>query len=141
MFLGANKFDGDISRWNTSNVTDMRGMFKGAYKFNGNIGEWDTSKVTNMSEMFLSAYDFNSGISRWDTSDVRDMSRMFKDAKKFDCNLTDWFFGFCDQTEQFDGCHIQERHKAVPGKRERDLAKSLGKNINNVKDEFEKPFE
>ena len=41
------KFNGDISGWNVSNVTDMSGMF---YKseFNGDISCWDVSSVTNM---------------------------------------------------------------------------------------------
>jgi len=36
---------GHISRWDTSNVTDMRNMLCGAIKFNQDIGGWDTSKV------------------------------------------------------------------------------------------------
>jgi surface protein len=38
--------------WNTSNVTNMRCIFRDAEKFNGNIGKWDTSAVTDMSFMF-----------------------------------------------------------------------------------------
>ena len=35
--------------------------------FNGNISKWDTSNVTNMADMF--AYStFNGNISKWDTS-------------------------------------------------------------------------
>ena len=45
IFLNAMKFNQNISKWNTNNVTDMRRMFRRAYKFNQNIGEWDKSKV------------------------------------------------------------------------------------------------
>ena len=42
------RFNGDISRWNVSNVKDMFGMF--AYsKFNGDISDWNVSKVKNIS--------------------------------------------------------------------------------------------
>ena len=48
-------FNGDISNWNTSNVTNMDYMFYEATNFNGNIGNWNTSKVTSMEYMFCRA--------------------------------------------------------------------------------------
>ena len=44
------KFDGDISDWNVSNVTDMSRMFnKCKYTGdNGDISVWDVSSVTDM---------------------------------------------------------------------------------------------
>jgi len=45
MFICANKFNQDISLWDTSNVTNIRGMFLGAKKFNQDISKWNTSKV------------------------------------------------------------------------------------------------
>jgi surface protein len=46
MFWGANEFNKDISRWNTSNVTNMCYMFRVAKKFNQDIGGWNISKVS-----------------------------------------------------------------------------------------------
>ena len=43
----------DISRWDTSAVTDMYRMFRDAGAFNEDIGAWDTSSVTTMEQMFL----------------------------------------------------------------------------------------
>jgi surface protein len=81
------KFNGDISKWNTSNVTDMNCMF---YKssFNGNISNWDTSKVTNMNSMFAYS-NFNGDISNWDVSKVKNMGAMFYNAK-FNGDLSKW---------------------------------------------------
>ena len=45
------KFDGDISEWDVSNVTNMYEMFY-ASKFNGDISNWKVSKVETMEEMF-----------------------------------------------------------------------------------------
>ena len=61
---------GHISKWNTSNVTDMSHMFQCAKEFNQDIGNWDTSCVTNMNWMFRGATNFNEDIGRWNTSNV-----------------------------------------------------------------------
>src|SRR5574344_451172 len=71
------KFNGDISKWDVSNVTDMACMFSGAKKFNSDIGNWDISKVTDMTRLFNGATIFNQDISKWDVSNVIDMVYMF----------------------------------------------------------------
>jgi surface protein len=43
MFKGS-KFTGDISKWDVSNVIDMRNMFLHSM-FNGDISKWNVSKV------------------------------------------------------------------------------------------------
>jgi surface protein len=53
------EFNGDISRWNVSNVKDMESMFSFAKSFNQPIGDWDVSNVTNMRCMFFYADKFN----------------------------------------------------------------------------------
>src|SRR5574344_715054 len=40
-------FDGDISQWNVSKVTDMHAMFYQSKNFNQPIENWDTSNVTD----------------------------------------------------------------------------------------------
>ena len=46
MFDCAINFNKYIGNWDTSKVTDMRGMFCGAKEFNKDIGSWDISNVT-----------------------------------------------------------------------------------------------
>ena len=100
---GDNITNGDISTWDTSQVTDMSEMFKGATGFNGNISKWNTSRVTNMRAMFYGARKFNKNISTktdtlgdgttytaWNTSLVTDMSYMFRNATSFNGNISDW---------------------------------------------------
>ena len=50
MFLGS-QFNGNISKWDVSNVTDMFYMFYNSL-FNGDISKWDVGNVTDMSDMF-----------------------------------------------------------------------------------------
>ena len=46
----------------------------------GNISDWDTSNITDMSQLFNFNWEFNEDISRWDVSNVTNMGYMFSDA-------------------------------------------------------------
>ena len=58
-FVGQSLFNANISKWDTSSVTNMEWMFKDAWSFNHPIGEWDTSKVKSMKGMFSGASSFD----------------------------------------------------------------------------------
>ena len=68
-------FNKDISKWDVSNVTNMFSMF-GCSRFNNNISDWNVSNVTNMQSMFYHSR-FNQDISKWDVSNVTNMNLMF----------------------------------------------------------------
>ncbi len=86
MFQGS-KFDGDISKWNTSKVENMSEMFY-LSQFNGDISKWDVSSVTNMQGMFFRS-NFSGDISNWDVSKVTKMSHMLLETK-ITCDLSRW---------------------------------------------------
>lgn len=67
-------------------------MLYGASVFNGNISSWDTSVVTDMYTMFASASSFNQeGVSNWDTSAATDMMYgMLYYVTSFNQNLCAW---------------------------------------------------
>ena len=46
---------GNISDWDVSQVTNMKGLFKGKKFFNESIENWDVSNVKYMSSMFINA--------------------------------------------------------------------------------------
>jgi surface protein len=73
-------FNGNVTRWDTSNVTTMQAMFRGALEFNQNISNWDTSNVTTMNSMFYDANKFNQPIGSWNTSNVTNMNSMFRNC-------------------------------------------------------------
>ncbi len=84
------EFNGDISRWDVSSVTNMNQMFNAASEFNGDISEWDVSKVTNMSYMIAGATSFNRDISGWDVRSVTSMFGMFTSATSFNHDISGW---------------------------------------------------
>ena len=45
--------------------------------FNGDLSRWDTTNVTTMQYMFYDAHALNGGLSRLDASNVIDMHCMF----------------------------------------------------------------
>lgn len=83
----ANRFNGDISQWDTSQVIKMNGMFQSS-SFNGDISQWNTSNVMTMATMFKQS-QFNGDISNWDTSKVKDMTYMFY-CSKFNKDISNW---------------------------------------------------
>ena len=115
---------GDLSGWDTSEVTNMSQMFydasaghrlvhgddvltqtHGNAKFFPNwspgVGGWDTGKVTNMSNMFFTAGTFNDDISGWDVSSVTDFGRFVKSCFEFNQNLGGWSLN----TSEDVSCH------------------------------------
>merc|ERR1719305_422485 len=55
----------------------------GADKFNGDLSKWDVLNVINMQSMFQYASSFNADLSKWDVSSVNDMTGMFNQATSF----------------------------------------------------------
>jgi hypothetical protein len=51
MFKGANRFNQNLDRWNTSQVKRMDSMFQGATIFNQPLKSWCVQKVVNMNSM------------------------------------------------------------------------------------------
>jgi hypothetical protein len=47
------RFDGDISHWNASSITDMSRFSHS--KFNGDISQWEVSNVTNTIWMYFNS--------------------------------------------------------------------------------------
>ena len=61
----------------------MSRMFSYAISFNGDISKWDVSRVTDMCRMFFNAKSFNGDLSKWDVSSVKNMDSMFYYAVSF----------------------------------------------------------
>lgn len=86
---GFGKFNGNISQWNTSKVTNMAFMFSGARNFNKPINNWDVSNVAEMKAMFNDTWRFNQPLNNWDVSNVKNMDYMFSNTR-FNQPLNNW---------------------------------------------------
>lgn len=89
-FFGASVFNGDLTGWDVSNITDFSLAFYNAREFNGDLSGWDVSSATNMSNMFYQCRKFNSDISSWSTSNVTNMEYMFHTNLAFDQDISGW---------------------------------------------------
>ena len=80
-FAYAHAFNGDVSSWDVSSVTNMESMFRDASSFNQNIGDWDVSNVTNMDYMFYGATNFDlfvpSDLSGWCVQNIPSLPSWF----------------------------------------------------------------
>ena len=90
MFFGAASFDQHLNDWNVSQVTDMSNMFRHAASFDQHLNDWNVSQVTDMGGMFFDALTFNGNVSSWNVSQVTDMSYMFFDASAFKGDISGW---------------------------------------------------
>ena len=100
-------FNGDISGWDVSNVTDMTACFyessyTGEY---GGLDNWDVSNVKRMSGMFIRSKfsDEYNDISMWDVSNVTSMAGMFREMS-FNGDISGWDVSQVKET----GCMFYE---------------------------------
>jgi surface protein len=69
MFGGATLYNGDLSKWDTSRVTNMNGMFWGAKSSIGTgADQWNFDQFNDMHSLFFRAKSFVADLSKWDTS-------------------------------------------------------------------------
>jgi hypothetical protein len=90
--LAERAYGGNISAWDTSQVTNMSGMFDGRAGFNDDISRWDVSSCFYFYNMFRDARNFNANISNWRGGDFRNtfLVGMFQDAWSFRQDLSSW---------------------------------------------------
>ena len=90
MFYSAKFTSIDVSSLDTSNVINMSYMFGYARATSLNLNGLNTSKVTDMSSMFWATYDTSLDLSMLDTSKVTTMNRMFYAARSTSLDLSNF---------------------------------------------------
>ena len=78
-------WNADLNCIDTSLIKDMSNLFSldtyGLEKFNGDISQWNTKNVKNMAFMFYLNKNFNckyGNISNWNVKNIKDMEWMFE---------------------------------------------------------------
>ena len=80
----ANRFNGDLSKWDVSRVNTMYEAFHKAGKFLGSgLDKWTTGSVTILHSTFNEAAAFNVNLGNWDVSKVTTLEETFYRAGKF----------------------------------------------------------
>ncbi len=90
-FNGCDLFNGNLSGWGVSNVTDFSNMFRSDNSFvNSSLNNWVTTSAVNMDSMFEGAINFNGNITSWDVSNVTNFDQMFRDSQVFNQAIGVW---------------------------------------------------
>ena len=101
----------DISKWNTSNVTNFRYMFSNCSLLSSlpDISQWDTSNVIKMDNLFSQCSNLKNipDISKWNIDNVLDMSYMFYQCSSLESlpDLSKWKISNVNEIYyMFSGC-------------------------------------
>ena len=84
----------DLSKWDTSSLTDIRRMFTLNYVTEKiNVSNWNTSKIETMQDAFAGAHKLKEikGIENWNTENVKTIYGMFSFSENLkSLNLSNW---------------------------------------------------
>jgi len=93
----------DLNHIDVSKVDSLEYLFGYFPKFNGDISKWDVSNVKYMGATFQGS-SFNGDISKWDVRNVIDIEYMFEDSK-CECDISKWKLESFD-SENFEDKHF-----------------------------------
>ena len=78
----------DLSQWNLINVTTIKSMFRNckSLKYLGDLSGWNTNNITNMSHLFENCESLSSlsDISKWSLKKVTNIDNMFSGCKSLE---------------------------------------------------------
>jgi|GEM_PF-2275094 len=94
-------FNGDLSRCDTSSVTNMYQTFRDCPVFNSDITGWDVSHVTDFSHMLEMCLIFDRDISVWNVTSAATLMRTMLDQTKVNCDLSSWDISMVTDLQYF----------------------------------------
>lgn len=90
MFFNSQATSLDLSSFDTNNVTSMIAMFNCSQATSLNLLSFNTSKVTNMDRMFSESQAMSLNLSNFDTSNVVSMVSMFFESQATSLDLSNF---------------------------------------------------
>lgn len=80
---------GNISNWDTSNVTIMDNMFYKAKNFNDDLNNWNTNKLESLWEAFVDCHSFDKPLYNWNFNNIKECESAFRNALAFEDKYND----------------------------------------------------
>lgn len=143
LFEGLDPHNIDISKWNVSNVEDMRRVFCDCKNLKCDVSKWNVLKVKSFANMFYVCHNFDcdlsewkfgnhkelsffgmfaqcynftgKGLDKWDVSKAHSIAHMFNKCKKLDVDLSNWKTTFITETWYvFTDCDTLEQKHMIP---------------------------
>jgi surface protein len=113
MFARCESFNQTLNNWDISKVTDVSGMFYNCCKFNQLLNDWDVSNVTTMECMFFGCESFNQPLYNWNVSNVKNMRSIFRMCRSFNQDISNWNVSnvIKHDDNMFSLCPIKEKYK------------------------------
>jgi surface protein len=101
MFHSCSNFNGDVSTWDTSNVTTFGliqagigfGTFYNCTSFNGDISGWSFASAADINGLLWNCQAFNQDVTGWDVSNVTSMYGLFYNCDAFNQDISGWNVG------------------------------------------------
>jgi surface protein len=95
----------NLSAWDVSSISNMKGAFNGCANFNIPISGWDVSNTTTMDSMFKYCISFDQPLIDWSVHNVTSMANMFNGCIRFNQPLADWSVNSVqDMGNMFESC-------------------------------------
>lgn len=84
-------FEGDVSLWDVSGVTNMEYMFYKCEHFNCDLSKWEPKSLQDAHGMFSYCYEFEGrGLENWEVPELKDAHDMFEECSNLDFDITKW---------------------------------------------------
>ena len=123
----------DISRWNTSNVTNLNGTFTKSYVLKYcDISEWDVSNVTRLYYTFSYSY-ITYDLSKWNFKKLEDMRFTFNNIQEIDFDFSKWNTSTVqDMSYAFNEINFKDKNINIKPEYIENLNVSSCENFNNM---------
>jgi len=105
-FRQCGSFNGDLTGWDVSNVTNLFFFSFLNSNFQGNgLSTWNTSSLANFNGAFYNNSSLIADLSGWNFTAATNVAQMFQSCSSFNPNVSTWTFtSLTNFNSMFNGC-------------------------------------